>query len=91
MPRGPESFPRGRRNETGSCSWFYGALESAAVAALHIDLDTGGYRDGGHRNGFPDKAVHALAAWSITNVGVDLGVQPKYSAAAVWAAGSSGK
>ena len=28
---------------------FYGALESAAVAvaALHIDPDTGGYRDGG--------------------------------------------
>ena len=71
---------------------FYGALGGAAVAvaAFHVDPDTGGYRDGWTTaTDFPDKAVHALAAWAITNVGVDLGVQPKYSAAAVCAAGTA--
>lgn len=71
---------------------FYGALGGAAVAvaAFHVDPDTGGYRDGWTTaTNFPDKAVHALAAWAITSVGVDLGVQPKYSAAAVCAAGTA--
>lgn len=71
---------------------FYGALGGAAVAvaAFHVDPDTGGYRDGWTTaTNFPDKAVHALAAWAITNVGVDLGVRPKYSAAAVCAAGTA--
>lgn len=71
---------------------FYGALGGAAVAAaaLHVDPDTGGYRDGWTTaTDFPDKAIHALAAWAITSVGVDLGVQPKYSAAAVCAAGTA--
>jgi len=71
---------------------FYGGLGGAAVAvaAFHVDPDTGGYRDGWTTaTNFPDKAVHALAAWAITNVGVDLGVQPKYSAAAVCAAGTA--
>jgi hypothetical protein len=71
---------------------FYGALGGAAVAvaAFHVDPDTGGYRDGWTTaTDFPDKAVHALAAWAITNVGVDLGVQPRYSAAAVCAAGTA--
>ena len=71
---------------------FYGALGGAAVAvaAFHVDPDTGGYRDGWTTaTNFPDKAVHALAAWAITSVGIDLGVQPKYSAAAVCAAGTA--
>jgi hypothetical protein len=71
---------------------FYGALGGAAVAAaaFHVDPDTGGYRDGWTTaTDFPDKAVHALAAWAITSVGVDLGVRPKYSAAAVCAAGTA--
>jgi hypothetical protein len=71
---------------------FYGALGGAAVAvaAFHVDPDTGGYRDSWTTaTNFPDKAVHALAAWAITNVGVDLGVRPNYSAAAVCAAGTA--
>jgi hypothetical protein len=71
---------------------FYGALGGAALATavFHVDPDTGGYRDGWTTaTDFPDKAVHGLAAWAITNVGVDLGVRPKYSAAAVCAAGTA--
>jgi hypothetical protein len=71
---------------------FYGTLGAAAVgvAVFHVDPDTGGYHDGWTTaTDFPDKAVHALAAWAITSVGVDLGVRPRYSAAAVCAAGTA--
>jgi hypothetical protein len=71
---------------------FYGALGGAAVATavFHVDPDTGGYHDGWTTaTDFPDKAVHGLAAWAITSVGVDLGVRPRYSAAAVCAAGTA--
>ena len=71
---------------------FYGALGGAAVATaiFHVDPDTGGYRDGWTTaTNFPDKAVHGLAAWALTSVGVDLGVRPRYSAAAVCAAGTA--
>ena len=71
---------------------FYGALTAGAVTAavLHVDPDTGGYHDGWTTaTDFPDKAVHALAAWAITNVGVDLGAKPRYAAAAVCAAGTA--
>ena len=70
---------------------FYGALggAAAAVAVFHVDPDSGGYHDGwATATDFPDKAVHALAAWAITSVGVDLGVRPRYSAAAVCIAGT---
>ena len=70
---------------------FYGTLGGAALATaiFHVDPDTGGYHDGWTTaTDFPDKAVHALAAWAITNVGVDLGVRPRYSATAVCAAGT---
>jgi hypothetical protein len=33
--------------------------------------------------------VHALAAWAITSVGVDLGARPRYAALAVCAAGTA--
>ena len=71
---------------------FYGALGGAAVGAavFHVDPDTGGYRDGWTTaTDFPDKAVHALAAWALTSIGVDLGVRPRYSATAVCAAGTA--
>lgn len=71
---------------------FYGVLGAAAVASavLHVDPDSGGYRDGWNTaTDFPDKAVHALAAWAITSVGVDVGVRPRYSALAVCAAGTA--
>jgi len=71
---------------------FYGALATAAVtvAVLHVDPDSGGYRDGWTTaTDFPDKAVHALAAWAITNVGIDLGARPRYAALAVCAAGTA--
>jgi hypothetical protein len=71
---------------------FYGALAGAAVsvAIFHVDPDTGGYHDGWTTaTDFPDKAVHALAAWALTSVGVDLGVRPRYSATAVCAAGTA--
>jgi hypothetical protein len=71
---------------------FYGALGAAATTAavLRVDPDSGGYRDGwATATDFPDKAVHALAAWAITTVGVDLGARPRYAAAAVCAAGTA--
>jgi hypothetical protein len=71
---------------------FYGALGAAATTAavLRVDPDSGGYRDGWNTaTDFPDKAVHALAAWAITTVGVDLGARPRYAAAAVCAAGTA--
>jgi hypothetical protein len=71
---------------------FYGVLGSAAVATaiFHVDPDSGGYRDGWTTaTSFPDKAVHALAAWAITGIGVDLGVRPRYAALAVCGAGTA--
>jgi hypothetical protein len=71
---------------------FYGVLGGAAVAAavFHVDPDSGGYRDGWTTaTDFPDKAVHALVAWAITGVGVDLGVRPRYAALAVCGAGTA--
>lgn len=71
---------------------FYGGLAGAATVAfaLHVDPDTGGYHDGWTTaTDFPDKAVHALAAWAITNIGVDLGARPRYAAVAVCAAGTA--
>src|SRR6186713_3125432 len=65
---------------------FYGVLGAAAgtAAVLHVDPDSGGYHDGWNTaTDFPDKAVHALAAWAITNIGVDLGARPRYAALAV--------
>ena len=70
---------------------FYGALAGAAgvAVALHVDPDSGGYRDGWTTaTDFPDKAVHGLAAWAITTVGVDLGARPRNAALAVCAAGT---
>lgn len=71
---------------------FYGALGGAVATAavFHVDPDTGGYSDGWTTDtDFPDKAVHALAAWAITSIGVDLGVRPRYSAVAVCATGTA--
>jgi hypothetical protein len=71
---------------------FYGVLGAAAVTAavLHVDPDPGGYHDGWNTaTDFPDKAVHALAAWAITNVGIDLGARPRYAALAVCGAGTA--
>ena len=71
---------------------FYGVLGAAATTAmvLHVDPDSGGYHDGWTTaTDFPDKAVHALAAWAITTVGVDLGARPRYAALAVCAAGTA--
>ena len=71
---------------------FYGVLAAGAAttALLRVDPDTGGYHDGWTTaTDFPDKAVHALAAWAITNVGVDLGARPRYAALAVCGAGTA--
>ncbi len=71
---------------------FYSALAGAAgiAAVLHVDPDSGGYDDGWTTaTDFPDKAVHALAAWAITTVGVDLGARPRHAALAVCAAGTA--
>jgi hypothetical protein len=71
---------------------YYGALAGAAgaTAVLRVDPDSGGYRDGWTTaTDFPDKAVHALAAWAITTVGVDLGARPRHAALAVCAAGTA--
>jgi len=71
---------------------FYGAMGAAAATALvfHVDPDSGGYHDSWTTaTDFPDKAVHALAAWAITTVGVDLGARPRYAALTVCAAGTA--
>lgn len=71
---------------------FYGALAVGATVTvlIHFDPDSGGYRDGWTTvTDFPDKAVHALAAWAITTVGVDLGARPRTAAIAVCAAGAA--
>ena len=71
---------------------FYSALTAGAATAavLRVDPDTGGYHDGWTTaTDFPDKAVHALAAWAITNIGVDLGAKPRYAALAVCGAGTA--
>lgn len=71
---------------------FYATLAGAATATaiLHVDPDSGGYRDSWTTaTDFPDKAVHALAAWAITTVGVDLGARPRHAALAVCAAGTA--
>ena len=70
---------------------FYGVLGAAATTTmvLHVDPDSGGYHDGWTTaTDFPDKAVHALAAWAITTAGVDLGARPRYAALTVCAAGT---
>jgi hypothetical protein len=69
---------------------FYAGLGAGAVATavFHVDPDSGGYPDGWTTaTDFPDKAVHALAAWAITGVGIDLGARPRYAAIAVCGAG----
>ena len=71
---------------------FYGALGAAASTAfiLRVDPDSGGYHDGWTTaTDFPDKAVHALAAWAITTVGIDFGARPRYAALSVCAAGTA--
>jgi hypothetical protein len=71
---------------------FYGALGAAASTAfiLRVDPDSGGYHDGWTTaTDFPDKAVHALAAWAITTVGIDFGARPRYAAVSVCAAGTA--
>ena len=71
---------------------FYGVLGAAAVTAADPARrsGSGGYHDGWTTaTDFPDKAVHALAAWAITSVGVDLGARPRYAALAVCAAGTA--
>jgi hypothetical protein len=69
---------------------FYSGLTAGLVAvqAFHLDADPGGYHDAlNTKSLFPDKAVHALAAWAVTSLGADLHVGPWRSAAAVCAAG----
>jgi len=89
-PAHPPEAKRTRRERLPTI--FYGALAGAAGAAviLHVDPDSGGYRDGWTTaTDFPDKAVHALAAWAITSIGVDLGARPRNAAIAVCAAGTA--
>ncbi len=69
---------------------FYALMAGGVVAVrtLHLDSDPGGYRDGFRTyTDFPDKGVHALAAWALTNAGTDMRLSPWRSAAAVSAAG----
>jgi hypothetical protein len=62
----------------------------AANYRMHLDPDPGGYTDGWRTEAFfPDKGVHALAAWALTSVGVDLGARPFTSALAVCATGTA--
>lgn len=70
---------------------FYGALIAGAALSFQysVDPDEGGYDDGwSTAAAFPDKAVHALAGWALTGVGIDLGARPWVAAASVCAAGA---
>lgn len=71
---------------------FYGALLAGTALSFRysVDPDEGGYEDSWDTAAsFPDKAVHALAAWALTTVGVDLGARPWVAAASVCAAGTA--
>jgi len=71
---------------------FYGALLAGAALSFQysVDPDEGGYEDGwSTAAAFPDKAVHALAGWALTGVGIDLGARPWVAAASVCAAGAA--
>lgn len=79
-----------RKTRARSPMVFYAAIGVglAATYHLHLDEDPGGYADTwSTSSSFPDKAVHGLAAWSLTSIGVDMGVKPWTSALAVCAAG----
>lgn len=66
------------------------AVGTAATFAYRVDPDTGGYRDGWRTETFfPDKGVHALAAWALTSAGIDLGARRWIAAATVCAAGAA--
>ncbi|HET7553693.1 MAG TPA: hypothetical protein VFK04_20535 [Gemmatimonadaceae bacterium] len=88
---GPRPVAISPRARTSSRKWlFYGGVGAGVVAvrAFHLDSDPGGYDDGFRtESAFPDKAVHALAAWAITNLGTDLKVGAWKSAIAVCAGG----
>jgi hypothetical protein len=69
---------------------FYALIAGGIVAVrtLHLDSDPGGYDDGFRTHtDFPDKGVHALAAWALTNAGTDMKLSPWRAAAVVSAAG----
>ena len=71
---------------------FYGALLTGAALSFNyrVDPDAGGYEDKWNTlANFPDKGVHALAAFALTGVGVDLGARPWVAAASVCAAGAA--
>ena len=71
---------------------FYGALLTGAALSFSysVDPDAGGYEDKWNTlANFPDKGVHALAAFALTGVGVDLGARPWVAAASVCAAGAA--
>ena len=71
---------------------FYGALLAGAALSFNyqVDPDEGGYQDKWNTlAAFPDKGVHALAAFALTGVGVDLGARPWVAAASVCAAGAA--
>lgn len=88
---GPRPVAISPRPRSSLRKWlFYGGVGAGVVAvrAFHLDSDPGGYHDGfGTESTFPDKAVHVLAAWSITNLGTDLKVGAWKSALAVCAGG----
>ncbi len=84
--------PAQQSRSASSSRLFYGALIAGAALSFQIsvDPDEGGYKDGwSTAAAFPDKAVHALAGWALTGVGVDLGARPWVAAASVCAAGAA--
>lgn len=65
------------------------AAGTAFIFADPIDHDPGGYKDGLRTDAmFPDKAVHALSAWFLTDLGIEMGARPWHAATAVCAAGA---
>ena len=87
------STPAKKRPSTVRTSHvFYGALLTGAALSFNyrVDPDAGGYEDKWNTlANFPDKGVHALAAFALTGVGVDLGARPWVAAASVCAAGAA--
>lgn len=90
----PDTAPirEAKRTRSTTTRLFYGALIAGTALSFQysVDPDEGGYEDSWNTAAaFPDKAIHALAGWALTGIGIDLGARPWIAAASVCAPGAA--